>query len=316
MEEIREKFKVIEDWRHSGYVIYELADVLVIVFCAILCGMKGLTDIHTYAENNAEYFKEALGMEHMISKAELGRIVAVLDGNSVGKVMVELLQEKLGTSGDVIAVDGKAIRSTSKDGQANSALQILTAYVTQTGVVLGQKSIHEKTNEIPVFQEMLEFLDIEGKVITADAMHCQRKTCQKIVEKKGDYVFGLKQNQPSLYDDVALYFESTDVSEEVESFKTVEKNAGRIETRICRKMNDASWLLPRHDWPGLKTAFYVERIVNERGRERQETSYYITSIDTSAKELLRIVREHWKIESMHWMLDVDFSEDNCRFSSS
>ncbi len=155
MEELREKFTVIEDWRHSGYVIYELADVLVIVFCAILCGMKGLTDIHTYAENNGEYFKTALGMEHMISKAELGRILAALDGDSVGKVMVELLQEKLGTSGNVIAVDGKAIRSTSKDGQANSALQILTAYVTQTGVILGQRSIHEKTNEIPVFQEML-----------------------------------------------------------------------------------------------------------------------------------------------------------------
>ncbi len=166
MEELREKFKVIEDWRHSGYVIYELADVLVIVFCAILCGMKGLTDIHTYAENNAEYFKTALGMEHMISKAELGRILAALDGDSVGKVMVELLQEKLGTSGNVIAVDGKAIRSTGKNGQANSALQILTAYVTQTGVILGQKSIHEKTNEIPVFQEMLDFLNIKEKVIT------------------------------------------------------------------------------------------------------------------------------------------------------
>lgn len=315
VEELRKRFSVIEDWRHSGYVVYELADVLVIVFCAILCGMKGLTDIHTYAENNAEYFQNALGLKHMISKAELGRILAALDGNSVGKVMVELLQEKLGSTGDVIAVDGKAIRSTSEEGKANSALQILTAYVTQTGVVLGQKSIHEKTNEIPVFQEMLEFLSIEKKVITADAMHCQRKTCEKVVDKKGDYVFGLKQNQPSLYNDVALYYESTDNPEELESFKTVEKNAGRIETRICRKMNDASWLLPRHDWPGLKTAFSVERIVNERGKETQETSYYITSMDTSAKELLRIVREHWKIESMHWMLDVDFSEDSCRFLS-
>lgn len=139
MKEMREKFRVIEDWRHSGYVIYELADVLVIVFCAILCGMKGLTDIHTYAENNAEYFKNALGMEKMISKAELGRILAALDGDSVGKVMAEILQERLGTSGDVTAVDGKAVRSTGKDGQTNSALQILTAYVTQTGVRIRAK---------------------------------------------------------------------------------------------------------------------------------------------------------------------------------
>lgn len=162
---------------------------------------------------------------------------------------------------------------------------------------------------------MLEFLNIEKKVITAGAMHCRRKTCGKIAAKKGDCVFGLKQNQPSLYDDVVLYYENTNNLEELESFKTAEKNAGRIETRICRKMHDALWLLPRHDRPGLKTAFCVERIVKERGRERQETSYYIASMDTSAQEFLRIVREHWKIESMHWMLDVDFSEDACRFFS-
>jgi len=267
VKEIREKFVCMEDWRHSGYVTYALADILVIVFCAILCGMKGLTEIHTYAENNAEYFQKALGMERMISRAELGRILACLDGDCAGKVMAELLQEKLGVSGKVIAVDGKAIRSTSKAGQAHSALQILTAYVTQTGVVLGQASIHEKTNEIPVFQKMLEFLNIEEKIITADAMHCQRATCEKIIAKKGNYVLGLKENQPSLYEDVALYYEDSGNEEELESFKTVEKNAGRIEKRICRKMNDASWLLPRHDWPGLKTAFCVERIVNARGRE-------------------------------------------------
>ncbi len=88
-----------------------------------------------------------------------------------------------------------------------------------------------------------------------------------------------------------------------------------LKKRICRKMNDATWLLLRHNWPGLKTAFCVERIVNARGKESKESSYYIASMDISPKELLHTVREHWKVESMHWMLDVDFAEDNCRFLS-
>ncbi len=315
MEEIREKFAIIEDWRHSGYVIYNLADVLVIVFCAVLCGMSGLTEIYTYAENHEEYFKEVRGMEKMISRAELGRILAALDGDAVGRVMVDLLRERLGTTGEVVAVDGKAIRSTSQPGTAHSALQIITAYITATGVVLGQESIHEKTNEIPVFQEMLKLLDLKGKTVTADAMHCQRETCEGILKKTADYVIGLKRNQPSLYNDVAEYYEDSSNRKDMDRCETLEKNAGRIERRICWKMQDASWLLARHNWPGLKTAFCVERIIDERGKQSQEVSYYISSKDASPMELLQIVREHWKIESMHWMLDINFSEDTCRFLS-
>lgn len=315
MERIREKFAIIEDWRHSGYVIHKLADVLVVVFCAVLCGMSGLSEIHTYAEAHEEYFKQALGMEKMISRAELGRILAALDGDAVGRVMVDLLQERLGTTGNVVAVDGKAIRSTGQPGATHSALQILTAYITATGVVLGQESIHEKTNEIPVFQKMLELLNLKGKTVTADAMHCQRETCERILKKGGDYVIGLKRNQPSLYDDVAEYYEDGSNRNEMDRYETLEKNAGRIERRICWKMQDASWLLPRHDWPGLKTAFCVERIVDERGKQSREMSYYISSKDASPMKLLQTVREHWKIESMHWMLDINFSEDTCRFLS-
>ena len=157
-------------------------------------------------------------------------------------------------------------------------------------------------------------MDVAGKTVTADAMHCQRETCRGILQRKGDYLFGLKENQPSLLEDVRLFFEEQSNQEEWESSQTVEKNAGRIEKRICRKIKDISWL-KEHKWPGLQSVFLIERMVEVRGRHSREISYYISSRDASAKELMEIAREHWKIESMHWILDVTFSEDDCRFLS-
>ncbi len=205
-----------------------------------------------------------MGLTSVPSKSTFARILSIVDADAVGKAISEILQERFGTKGNVVAVDGKAVCSTSKDGQPHSALQILTAYITENGVIMGQEAIHEKTNEIPIFQQMLDYLAIKGKVVTADAMHCQRETCAKIVSKQGDYVLGLKQNQPSLYEDISLYAKEAD-REELQTCQTVEKNAGRIEKRICRKIKDISWLLPRHDWPGLRCAFLIERIVDKRG---------------------------------------------------
>ena len=124
----------------------------------------------------------------------------------------------------------------------------------------------------------------------------------------------MKENQPSLLADVRLYFEDQSGQNEWESSQTVEKNAGLIEKRMCRKIKDISWL-NEHKWPGLKSVFSIERIVEVRGHHSRETSYYISSRDASAKQLMELAREHWKIESMHWILDVTFSEDDCRFLS-
>ena len=123
---------------------------------------------------------------------------------------------------------------------------------------------------------MLTYLDIKGKTITADAMHCQRETCRRIIQRKGDYLFGLKENQPSLLADVRLFFEDADNEIEWEYFQTIEKNAGRIEKRVCRKAKDISWL-KEHKWPGLLSVFSIERSVEVRGQHSMETSYYISS---------------------------------------
>ena len=125
-------------------------------------------------------------------------------------------------------------------------------------------------------------------------------------------MFDLKENQPSLLQDVRLFFETCGSQSELECSQTVEKNAGRIEKRICRKVKDISWL-EEHNWPGLRSVFSIERVTEARGHCTRQTGFYISSLDVSAKQLMEFAREHWKIESFHWLLDVTFSEDSSRF---
>ncbi len=315
IEFLKEKFSVIEDKRHQGYVEHNLSEVLIIIMSAILCGLDSLADIMIYAQNKVDFFKNYFGIEQIPSKPTVSRILNMINGNEVAKVIIEIMKDRADIVGNIIAVDGKAIRSTSEAGKPHSALQILTAYLTKSSVVIGQELIHEKTNEIPVFQSMLNIIDIKGKTITADAMHCQKETCKKIIASGGDYVFGLKGNQKTLFEDVSLYIGSKINAERIEKFSTLEKGHGRIEKRICQKVTDISWLQGREEWAGLKSVFSVRRIVSTQKKTTEEISYYISSRDATAEEFLGIVREHWKIESMHWVLDVVFSEDECAITS-
>ena len=160
-------FALIEDPRHPGYVKHKLGDILTIVMCAVLCGMDKLCDIIAFAQNKTDFFKTHFTIEDIPSKPTFSRVLAAIDGQKVAETIISLMKEQLGTKGDVIAVDGKAIRSTVKAGNSRSTLQIITAYLTESGVVLGQEAIHEKTNEIPVLQQMLlSYLNVKGKTVT------------------------------------------------------------------------------------------------------------------------------------------------------
>ncbi len=315
MKNIPAKFAVINDPRHSGYITHKLEHILTIIMCAVLSGLDQLDDILLYQENHQAFLKATFGIEQFPSKSTYSRVLSIIDGNAVGEVIIQIMKDYLPTNGNIIAVDGKSIRSTAKKGKPHSALQILSAYLTENSVVLGQESIHEKTNEIPAFQQMLGYLDIEGKVITADAMHCQKETCRKIIEKKGHYVLGLKNNQPTFYRAIELYFADAELRKAMDYHKTVEKNRGRIESRTCWKLAELTWLEGREEWEGLANVFAIERVVKEGEKESKEISYYITSLEERAERLMEIAREHWKIESMHWMLDVTFNEDGSQIRS-
>ncbi|GHU13796.1 ISAs1 family transposase [Alphaproteobacteria bacterium] len=313
----REKFETIEDPRHPSYVEHKLSDILTIIMCGMLCGLDTLSGLVIYADGRSAFLKEHFGIAKIPSKATLSRVLSIVNGAKIASVIIDVMRENIVDFGQVIAVDGKAIRATAEKGKPHSALQILTAYFTESGVTFGQKTIHEKTNEIPVFQEMLEYLDVSEKTITADAMHCQKETCKKIVAKKGNYVFGLKENHKNFYDDIRHYFESGMNCDNIETFESPIENArGRVERRICSKIIDISCLGNLKEWKGLKTVFAVRRIVSDKHKTTDETNYYITSLSETPEKLLAITREHWKIENLHWMLDVVFSEDDCQIQES
>ena len=319
-EKIREYFSKIEDPRCECDVKHKLTDILILVMCAALCGVDTLEKIVEYGKNKIDFLSEQFGITKIPSRATLARILAVIDGDMVGHLIVEIMREMIGISSEVIAVDGKTICST-KRSEIKKTLHILTAIITKTGVTLGQLAVDEKTNEIPCMLPLLGMIDIKGKVITADAMHTQKDTVAEIVKHGGDYCIGLKGNQGNLHADVKLYFDdilSSKVKSDKELYRmasTSEKSRDRYEKRTCYLLNDISWLVGAKDWAGLKSVFAVKREVMKNGVKTEETSYYMSSLKTKPERFLEIVREHWKIESLHWMLDVLFGEDDCRLMS-
>lgn len=208
-----------------------------------------------------------------------------------------------------IILDGKVIKSTDAIKSIETMMNIVTAY-TDTGISLGQKTVDCKSNEIPVVRELIEMLDVEGTVITADAMHCQKETAEVIIKNKGDYVLQLKANQGNLYQDVYAMFDDrymnkADKDCEYEIFRTIEKSHGRIEKRTCYVLNEIAYFTDCiAEWKGLKKIFAVKREIENNEKKTTEISCYLSSKNTTAENLLSYTRKHWEIESMHHILDV------------
>jgi predicted transposase YbfD/YdcC len=313
-ERTRRYYEGLEDPRYSVFVEHKLADILVLVQCAVMCGLDKLEDIEEYGKSKRAWLKEVFGIERIPSDSTLSRVLNLIDPDVVVDCVVEMMKEQLGTSGEQIALDGKTIRSTAAEMTKQEKIHIVTMYMTENGVVLGQRAVPEKTNEIPVVRELLELFNLAGKVITADAMHCNRETAEKIIQRGGDYVLALKGNQQVTHSEIAAYIEDciSDPLIEVETANAVEKSRDRSEVRTCYKAPTLAWFSSLEEWSGLKSAYAIRRTVDRNGTKTSETAYYISSLDAPPSRILDIVRNHWRIESMHWMLDVDYGEDDCR----
>ena len=193
---------------------------------------------------------------------------------------------------------------------------MVSAFVASQRLVLGQVKVAEKSNEIVAIPKLLDMLVVEGAIITIDAMGCQRAIAQKIIDKKADYVFGLKGNQGSLREDVEVFvteqkadFADTTISRA----QTVDADNGRIETRTTTVIHDVDWLRKRHGWPGLNAIAMVESTRETDGVIQKDTRFYITSLVMMAHLLGPVIRSHWAIEnSLHWVMDMVFRDDECR----
>lgn len=317
-EYFEERFKGIPDKRYGGFVEHKLTDIMIISTCAVMCGLDELEGIALFGKERIEFFEERFGITKAPSQSTLSRVLNMVDACVVIEAVIDIMKETLRGDGRIVALDGKTICATASGRNTREKLHILTAYAVENGLTLGQLCVSDKTNEIPTARELLDMIDVNGKIITADAMHCQRETCAKVVELGGDYVFGLKENQPTLHNDIELYIQDCikDQTIAVETAQTSEKNGSRHEVRTCYVAPTLDWLSYKSEWPGLQKAFAIYRKTTQDSQTSREWSYYITSLDTTAKELLGIVRAHWGIESMHWILDVVFGEDECRVLSA
>lgn len=318
---VEKHFADLEDPRADNSW-HNLFDILVITILAVICGGNTWVDVEIYGKAKEPWLRGFLKLPHGIpTHHTFNRLFRHLDPDQFQASFfqwIQAIQEV--TAGQVIAVDGKTLRRSHDRTLGKKALHMVSAWATTNHLMLGQTKVDDKSNEITAIPELLRILDLEGAIVTIDAIGCQREFAEQIIDRKGDYVLALKENQGRLYEDVYGFFAHAEENKfrriTSDYHKTVNKDHGRIEIRRCWVISDPDYIETirnKEAWSGLRTIAKVEA---ER-RIGQKTSvmvrYYITSLGCSAEQVLGSVRSHWGIEnSFHWILDMAFREDESR----
>jgi predicted transposase YbfD/YdcC len=320
-----EQLNQLPDPRVERTRLHHLIDILSIAICAVICGAEGWDDFVSFGRAKQEWLKEKLGLElpaGIPSADTFRRVFARLDPQAL-QICFRLWTQQLHvhTQGEVIALDGKVLRHSFDTACQQKPIHVVSAWAASARLVLGQVKIEEKTNEIPMVPALLKLLDIQGCIVTTDAMSCQKATAAQIISQGGDYVLAVKENQPHLYADIkgrfaharARRFEETDHRHCQEN----DLGHGRIETRCCDLItlapNDPLWGDVQAEWSGLLSLARITSTRQIRGEESLEERFFISSIPHHARRVLRAVRQHWGIENrLHYVLDVSMDEDACR----
>ena len=310
-------FNDLPDPRQRAKVTYPLEEVLLLALLAVLAGAETFVEIARFGEKKLDLLRRFRPfLDGTPSHDHLGDIFAALDAEQFQRCFIAWVASLIGVPSGVVAIDGKTVRRSGGKG-AKGAIHMVSAFAAGQRLVLGQIKVAEKSNEIVAIPKLLDMLAVEGAIITIDAMGCQRAIAEKIIEKKADYVFGLKGNQGSLREDVELLIaeqKSRDFADsEVSRATTIDADHGRIETRTTTVIHDVDWLRKRHGWPGLNAVVMVESSREIGGEIERETRFYITSLVMLAHLLGPVIRSHWAIEnSLHWVMDMVFRDDECR----
>ena len=313
-----ERFDTLSDLRSAIHITYSLPEVLFIVYASILSGYEEWESMEDFAKYNISWFRQFFPYRWGIpSHYTIESVCMMIDPKDFMNLFVEWMGDvinehnrKEGKTGqniddDVIAIDGKALRG-SRPAKGKKMVQIVSAYSTKLNLVLGFTAIDKKSNEITAIPEVLDMLVIEGCLITSDAMGCQKKICQKIVDKKADYLICVKDNQPTLCSNIENTFtqhianhpEDPESEENSNLFaETIEQGHGRHEHRRCWIFNDIAAIDPDNEWAKLTQFAVIQRDRLVKSRQTTETHCYIMSREMSAKSVLENARSHWNIEN-------------------
>ena len=308
--------KVKTTQEYNGY-IHSVGRTLTIVILGSLCKLRDLSEIHQWAseERTKEFLIEHFAIATIPTYQWLVRLMGIISPTSLNEVFINWTETLLPKflNDLTIAFDGKTVCSTGNMQEYEKPLHILSAYLVECGLTLGQQTVGEKSNEIPAMIELLKLIDIQGCMVVADAMHCQTETAKAIVQAGGDYLLNVKGNQETLEQDIKDYVEDEELRAEMETAHTTEKNGGRIEHRCAYVTDEVMWMGERIEkWRGLVSIGAINRRFTTGDKTTDEWHLYISSRKLTAEDLLRYARNEWGIESMHWLLDVHFSEDSCR----
>jgi predicted transposase YbfD/YdcC len=312
-----ERFADCPDFRcENQNKVHLLVDVLVSAICAVIGGSNSWESVARFVAAHETWFRTFLKLPGGApSHDTYRRIFMLLDPQELNQRFAKwmaVVAQCLGLKH--IAIDGKTLCGSGGGKTALTALHMVHAFATENGICLAQEAVYTKSNEITAIPELLKKLDLKGAIATIDAMGCQKDIAAAIVDAQADYVLAVKDNQPRLNEDVqatlAAAVEGQAVSETITSAQTHEDNRGRVEKRTCYTTTDLSSIRDRDLWKGLKSVGLIisEREVN--GKIQVEKRYFISSRVMAAAEMLKVVRDHWKVENqLHWVLDVVFGED-------
>jgi predicted transposase YbfD/YdcC len=297
---------------------HELFELLVVALCGTIAGSDGWTDVERFGNDRLDWLRTFLRLENGIpSHDTFGRVFAMLDPSRLAACIQQWLDDVGRQIGKHIAIDGKTLRGSFDRAAGKNPLHLVSAWACEARLTLGQIATDSKSNEITAIPLLLELLDLKGATVTIDAMGCQKDIAQKIVQGKGDYLLALKDNHPKLVQAVADEFAAALVADvsppDMRRHVTVETNRGRQERREYYTLPSPRTLPGFADWAKLATIVMVIRTTLSGERETSEVSYFLSSLPTKVKNLARLIRQHWSVESqLHWILDVTFAEDASR----
>jgi len=304
----------ILDFRIDRKKLHPSENIIFITILAVICGAETWEEIEDYGIVKYKFLASILNLENGIpSHDTFNRFFALLKPSIFETHFVSWIKSISNSYKGVVAIDGKTIRG-SKKLENKSTIHLVSAFSTESEVFLGQIRTADKSNEITAIPELLKILDLEGAIVTIDAMGCQTEIAKQIRLCKADYILAVKQNQKELYQDIESAFLVFSKNES-NSYITEEIGSGRIEKRTCCVMNDLSHLMNPNKWESLQTIIKIEtqRYTKSSKITQKATRYYISSLPINAEKMSKAIRSHWKIENnLHWHLDVSFGEDKSR----
>lgn len=315
---ITEFFEELETEREYCGYFCSVGEALTIVILGSICGLKNVRKIQQWAKSPrvSVFLENHFKITDIPCYYWLTCLLKIIKPKSFNLCFIKWAQSFLPfdkTKNLTVSFDGKTVCSTGKMDKYESPLHIVSAQIAELGITVGQQTVNGKSNEIPAVRDLLTLLDIKGCVVVADALNCQKATAKAIIEKEADYLLNVKDNHINLKQNIENVIKERISNNTVNTCTQSEKNGGRIERRTAYTIFDIKPIKSKEEWSNLACIGAINRKFTTKKGTSDEWHYYISSKQLSAEELLKHARLEWSVETMHWLLDVHFDEDFCRF---